>query len=180
MKVRVEAPSRDDGPQDAPPSKTRRKKAMHDLQALGEALLRVDARRLATLDLPERLLDALALARNTTRHEARRRQLQYIGRLMRDVDPEPIRAALDSWAQGPRDQQARFAAVEAWRGRLLDHHDALDEFMAQHPSSDRALLVRAVDEARDERGSAGPPHKQRALFRLLRTIVDRDAPERHS
>ncbi|MDH4181880.1 MAG: DUF615 domain-containing protein, partial [Betaproteobacteria bacterium] len=81
---------------DAPPlSKTRRKQAMHDLQDLGEALVALDPKALAKLDLPERLADAVAQARGITRHEARRRQLQYVGRLMRDVDPAPIRAALE-------------------------------------------------------------------------------------
>jgi len=72
-----------------PPSKTRRKQEMHALQDLGEALVALDPQRLASLDLPERLTDAIKLARTVTRHEARRRQLQYIGRLMRDVDAEP-------------------------------------------------------------------------------------------
>lgn len=78
-------------------SKTRRKRAMHELQDLGIALVELDATRLATLGLPENLIDAIALARTLRKHEARRRQLQYIGRLMRDVDPAPIRAALAEW-----------------------------------------------------------------------------------
>ncbi|HLX30684.1 MAG TPA: ribosome biogenesis factor YjgA [Casimicrobiaceae bacterium] len=75
-------------------SKTRRKRAMHELQDLGVALVDLDAARLATLNLPENLVDAIALARTLRKHEARRRQLQYIGRLMRGIDPAPIRAAL--------------------------------------------------------------------------------------
>ena len=74
----------------AAPSKTRRKAEMHALQDLGEAMVRLPADRLAALGLPERLFDAIREARNITRWEARRRQMQFIGRLMRDVDPLPI------------------------------------------------------------------------------------------
>jgi ribosome-associated protein len=178
MKVR-DATATAGGASAAPPSKTRRKKAMHELQSLGEELARIDARKLATLDLPERLIEAIELARVTTRHEAKRRQMQYIGRLMRDIDPQPIRAALDAWAHGPREEQARFAALEGWRQRLLDDSGALAAFLHEYADADAAVLGRLIDEARSERGTHGPPHRQRALFRMLREIVGRhDDPER--
>jgi ribosome-associated protein len=75
---------------------------MHALQELGAELVLLDPSRLAKLDLPEALADAIALARRLTRHEAKRRQMQYIGRLMRDVDPEPLREALVRWSRGSR------------------------------------------------------------------------------
>ena len=74
----------------ATPSKTRRKHAMHALQDLGEALLAIDPKRLEELELPERLFDALLQARGIRAHEGRRRQIQYIGKLMRDIDPVPL------------------------------------------------------------------------------------------
>jgi ribosome-associated protein len=145
---------------------------MHALQDLGERLVGLDPARLGTLDLPERLVDAIALARTATRHEARRRQLQYIGRLMREVDPVPLEAAFARWAEGPREEQARFAALERWRTRLLDEPAALDEFLAAHPGADRAALARLASDAREERARGGPPHHQRALFRALRAALD--------
>lgn len=84
------------------PSKTQRKHRMHALQELGAELVLLDPSRLEKLDLPEALADAIALARRLTRHEAKRRQMQYIGRLMRDVDPEPLREALVRWSRGSR------------------------------------------------------------------------------
>ena len=84
------------------PSKTQRKHMMHALQNLGTELVLLDPPKLAKLDLPETLIDAIALARRLTRHEAKRRQMQYIGRLMRDVDPEPLREALVRWSRGSR------------------------------------------------------------------------------
>ncbi len=73
---------------------------MHELQDLGEALVALDPVRVAALDLPERLVDAIGQARTITKHEARRRQLQFIGRLMRDVDAQPIKEALARWRRG--------------------------------------------------------------------------------
>ena len=152
----------------APPSKTRRKHEMHALQDLGEQLVSLDPARLRTLDLPERLHDAVLLARTITRHEARRRQMQYIGRLMRDVDPAPLATALKRWSEGPAEEKARFAALERWRTRLLDDATGLADFVAEHPSADRAELADLVHAARAERTTGGPPHRQRALFRAIR------------
>ena len=155
-----------------PPSKTRRKHDMHALQQLGVALIALDPKRLATLDLPEALFDAIALARTITRHEARRRQMQYIGRLMRDIDAAPLRAALAGWAEGPRRERARFALLERWRDRILDDADGLQAFVAEYPGAPRDALAALVTGVRDERARGAPPRKSRALFRELARIVE--------
>jgi ribosome-associated protein len=166
-------PARNDLPTDgeaagARPSKTRLKHEMEALQELGETLVSLDAARLRSLDLPERLVDAVVLARGITRHEARRRQMQYLGRLMRDVDPVPIRAALERWETVPREEKARFAALEGWRDRILADAAALDAFVAEHPDADRASLARLADAARNERSRGEPPRAFRELFRAMR------------
>jgi ribosome-associated protein len=171
MKPRATLPQGASGDPE-PPSKSARKRAMHDLQALGEALVALDPGRLATLALPERLADAIAQARTITKHEGRRRQLQYVGRLMRDVDATQIQAALDGWGRGTAIERARFAALESWRERLLDDSDGLAEFAAAYPAVDMPALARLVAEARSERLRGGAPHKYRALFRALKHIVD--------
>jgi ribosome-associated protein len=84
------------------PSKTQRKKAVHALQDLGESLVELSEEQLAGIELPERLRAAVVEAQRITRFEARRRQLQYIGKLMRSVDSEPIRAALAALRARPR------------------------------------------------------------------------------
>jgi ribosome-associated protein len=94
--------------------------------------------------------------------------MQYIGRLMRDVDPAPLAAALKRWSEGPAEEKARFAALERWRTRLLDDATGLADFVAEHPSADRAELADLVHAARAERTTGGPPHRQRALFRAIR------------
>ena len=156
---------------DAPPSKTRRKHAMHALQDLGEALVALDPRRLKELDLPERLMDAVIQARGIRAHEGRRRQIQYIGKLMRNIDPAPVQAALENWARGPKEEHARFAAVERWRDRLLVEPAALNEFVGAYPQADRRHLESLIHDANLERTRGGPPHRYRELFRQLKATV---------
>lgn len=159
-------------PGEATPSKTRRKQAMHDLQGLGEALVELDAKAVAKLDLPERLADAIAQARTITKHEARRRQLQYVGRLMREVDPAPIREALERLDGVDRAERAHFAAAELWRDRLLAEEGAIEAFLAQHSGIDRTKFVALVADARTERATGRPPHRFRALFRLVAKALE--------
>jgi ribosome-associated protein len=153
------------------PSKTRRKQAMNDLQALGKALAAADRAKLAALDLPERLTDAIDLFRTITKHEARRRQLQYIGRLMREVDPAPIARALEGWSHVTVVEKAHFAALERWRDRLLAEDSALDDLLAQYPSADGARIRRLIDDAHRERAAGAPPHGFRELFRVLKSLA---------
>ena len=171
---RHESPAPDDGVA-ATPSKTRRKHEMQALQDLGVALVALDSKRLAALELPERLVDAIALARTVTRHEAKRRQMQYIGRLMRDIDAAPIRDALASWAQGPQRERAQFAMLERWRDRVLEEPDGVQAFVDAYPHAPRDVLAALVADARDERTRGAPPHKSRALFREMKRVVDRSS-----
>jgi ribosome-associated protein len=163
----------------APLSKTRQKAAMHDLQELGEALVALDDRRLAEIAeeaaLPERLVEAVTQARSITAWGGRKRQLQYVGKLMRDVDPEPIRRRLDAWAHGRNEDAARQHALERWRERLLAEPAALDLLVAANPTLDRARFRALIARARTERETSAPPHAYRDLFRelkLLPTLAD--------
>ena len=165
------APQDDVAPGELAPSKTRRKAAMHALQDLGEALVRLTPARLATLSLPERLADAIAEARQITRWGARRRQMQFIGRLMRDVDPEPIQSKLEQWAGGPNAEKARLANVERWRTRLLSDADALALLCAENTGADRPRLAAVVARVHEERAHSQPPHAYRELFRLLNDLM---------
>jgi ribosome-associated protein len=165
------APEDASPPSELVPSKTRRKAEMHALQDLGEAIVRLTPARLAALALPERLADAILQARQITRWEARRRQMQFIGRLMRDVDPLPIQAKLEHWEGAPNAEKARLAHVERWRTRLLSDDDALDRLCAEHPCADRPRLEALVARIRDERAHGQPPHAYRELFRTLNALL---------
>jgi ribosome-associated protein len=174
---RPDAPPSRDVAHEAP-SKTQRKNDMHALQELGVALVALDPARLASLGLPERLVEAIALARRVRPHEARRRQLQYIGRLMRDIDPAPLRATLAAWAEGPRRERAQFAALERWRDRVLDEPGGLQSFVDAYPDAPREALATLIAAARTERERGAAPHKSRALFRALKRVIDSRAQGR--
>ena len=157
-----------------PPSKSQQKRDMLALQDLGETLVALDAKRFADLatdlGLPERLVEAIAAARGITAWGGRKRQLQYIGKLLRGEDPEPIRKRLDLWAQGHDIDTVRQHALERWRERLLAEPDALDALAAEYPRLDRPRMRSLVARALDERSRGSPPHAFRELFRALKTL----------
>jgi ribosome-associated protein len=156
------------------PSKTRRKLDMHALQALGASLVELGPGQLAAIEMPEALREAVLAAKRIASREARRRQLQYIGRLMRDVDPAPIRAKLDAWRGQSRDATAALHRVERWRERLLAEEDALTELASQFPAADLQRLRTLVRNARDEQAGAKPPRAFRELFRAIKAVVESD------
>jgi ribosome-associated protein len=161
---------------DDAPSKTQRKLEMQALQALGERLVALTAAQLAAIDLPEPLREAVAEAQRIRSREAHRRQLQYIGRLMREVDPAPIRARLEVWDGSSRAATAAHHQAERWRERLLGDDAALTEFARTHPRADLQRLRACVREARKERLAGREPRHFRELFRLIRAAAVDDAP----
>ncbi|HTL25905.1 MAG TPA: ribosome biogenesis factor YjgA [Burkholderiales bacterium] len=154
--------------QDEIVSKTRRKQEMHALQALGVALVELAPGQLDRIELPEPLAAAVREAQRITSHEGRRRQLQYIGKLMRSVDAEPIRAALEELQGSAATVRARHRRLEQWRERLLGDDSALTEFAREHAHADLQALRTLIRNARREIAANREPHAQRALFRALR------------
>jgi len=149
------------------PSKTQLKKDMHALQELGETLTTLSRDQLEQLDLPESLLDALDELQRVGKHEARRRHMQFIGKLMREVDPEPIRAQIDRWENGTRANKTAFKASERWRERLIAEPDALNEFIAAQPDVDRDALAALVTKARVQAARGEAPAAARQVFRVV-------------
>lgn len=160
------------------PSKTRRKQEMHDLQALGEQLVEINNERLRQLTLTDNLLAAIIEAKRITTHGARRRQMQYIGKLMRTIDATPIQAKLDEWSGATRAQNAKFHQLERWRERLLADDLALSELARDHPIADIQKIRTLIRNARKEEAAGQPPKNSRALFRELRAVLpDGDTTE---
>jgi ribosome-associated protein len=157
------------------PSKTRRKKDSHDLQDLGEALVAMPDGRLVDLPMDESLLDAIRQYRVTRTHEGRRRQMQYIGKLMRDVDPEPIRERLAAWSGQSRAEIVRQHAMERWRTRLVEDDAALTEFLQLYPNLDAQVLRNHIRNARREQAAGKPPRAYRELFRIVRDAFAQNA-----
>lgn len=158
-----------------PPSKTRRKKNMLDLQAMGEELVSLSREQLGKIALPEILLDAVLQAKRITKHEARRRQGQYIGRLMRDVDAGEIRAYLDQIRGKSTALTAYHHRLERWRDTLIADDAALEEFAAEHPGCDIQHLRQLLRNARKERDEAKAPRAFRRLFQVLKEYVSAPA-----
>ncbi|BCK88306.1 hypothetical protein MIZ01_2109 [Sideroxyarcus emersonii] len=157
--------------EELPPSKTKIKKQMQELQDIGKTLTGLPNEKLRELDLPENLLEALTEYKRMTKFGALNRQLQYIGRLMRDVEPAPILAKLDAWNGVSRQHTAWLHQLEHWRDRLLEQPEALTELLAAHPEADAQRLRTLIRNAQKEKEAAKPPKSYRELFQALREII---------
>jgi ribosome-associated protein len=150
---------------DAKPSKSERKRAQLELQSLGERLIGLPDEVRQSLALDERLEEAIEAARRMTSHGAIRRQKQYIGKLMRDVDPAPIRSLVAARDANAKQDKRVFAAAEHWRTRLLESRSALVEY--ENEVGGGATIERLLEElahARDERSGR---RLRRELFRMI-------------
>lgn len=154
------------------PSRSQHKRDAEALQQLGEELIGLPPQQLASIALPDTLREAIELARRLRSHGALRRQRQYIGRLMRTLDPTPIRARLDALRSADRVSHARFQQAERWRERLLAEGDAaLGEFVERFPQADRAYLQRLLRQAGPHRTGEPRPREARELFRYLHELL---------
>jgi ribosome-associated protein len=157
---------------DGRPSKSARKRAAHAAQDLGEELIRLRAVELDALQLPENLLDAIREARRISSRGGLARQRQYIGKLMRDIDVTPIRAALDARHAVDAQETERFKRVENWRERLITQGaPALLELQQWRPDIDAQEWAQRVHAAQAERERSGVSGEaSRELFRALRAL----------
>jgi ribosome-associated protein len=158
--------------EDERPSKSQRKRDMTALQDTGVQLVELNVDQLAQIGLPERLHEAVLEAQRIRDFEGRRRQMQYIGKLMREVDPAPIRAKLDQWNGAAHEHTAQHRLVERWRERLLAEDGALALFAAEYPGSDLQHLRSLVTSIKRDRAANRPPKNFRELFRVMRAIVE--------
>jgi ribosome-associated protein len=157
--------------EELPPSKTRIKKQMHELRDLGKELTELGKDQLAQLDIPDTLREALREMKNINKFGAQRRQIQYIGKLMRDVDPAPILAKLDAWKGKSQQHVAYMHQLERWRDRLLESDAALTELLSAHPQADAQRLRTLIRNAQKEMEAQKPPKNYREIFQVLRDII---------
>jgi ribosome-associated protein len=155
-----------------PKSRTQKKIEDRALQQLGEELLAVSAEQLAAIEMPEELTEAVLLGRKTTSHGARRRQLQYIGALMRKIDSAPIRKALDNIRQGDYQKVLGHKKLERWRDGLKEGDlSVVEDILAQCPEAERQRLMQLVRNARKETDMGKTVKASRVLFRYLRQVA---------
>ncbi|MEO0973093.1 MAG: ribosome biogenesis factor YjgA [Pseudomonadota bacterium] len=151
------------------PSKSQRKREAQALQDLAVSMVDLADEQLERIPLPEKLRDAIRETRRITSHGALRRQRQYLGKLMRQAEQEPIREAMAQLAREAAGQTRHFHDLEVWRDRLLSEGDAgLDALLSAHPHLERAPLRHLIRQAQRERAAERPARSARALFRHLR------------
>ncbi len=161
---------------DLPASKSQRKRDAHEFKTLASTLIGLSASRLRSVPLDEDIREAIMEARGIRAHVARKRQLQYVAKLMRRVEVDDIRSALEAFDADSRQLTARQHRCEAWRDRLLEQGDeALAVLLQQRPGLDVQALRQLVRNARREMDANKPPAATRALFRLLRDIDQQQA-----
>jgi len=155
------------------PSKSARKRAAHAAQDLGEELIQLPDDALEALGLPEELAEAVRTARRIPSRAGGARQRQYIGKLMRGLELEPIRAALRVRGAVSAREAERFRRVEEWRERLIGGGpEALADLAREHPGIEVEEWARRVSAARAERARSGHTGAARELFRALRALFD--------
>ncbi|MET0310717.1 MAG: ribosome biogenesis factor YjgA [Burkholderiaceae bacterium] len=171
-------------------SRTDQKRESTELQELGEELLGLRADLFARIGLPERLVDALAEAKRITNFEGKRRQMQFVGKLMRKLDEEMVgaaRAALAEQRSGSARETLALHEAEQWRDDLIAREDALDEWVRRFPGTDTQQLRALVRQARKD----NPPDKDlvskglaprqgrayREIFQLVREQLSHDGDE---
>ncbi len=152
-------------------SKTRRKKQAHDVQALGVSLAKLSREQFGRIAMPEELREALVEARRFTRHEAIRRQMQYVGKMMRDMDVGPIAEQLAALHAPSKRQTALFHVAERWRDEMLADPGAVVRFAAEFPGADAEALRTLAAAALAERQAKRPPKRFRELFHAINALV---------
>lgn len=163
-----------DEDRDEGPSKSELKRRMTALQELGVALTRLSERELSQIPVEdERLRQAIVEARRITTKSARRRHLQFIGKLMRDIDPEPIQKAMDTLYRSQQAETDRFHELEALRDDVLSRGDAgVQAVMERWPDADRQQLRQWVRQHQREHSGGQPPAASRKLFKYLRELQE--------
>ena len=163
-----------DDEEDLGPSKSELKRRMTALQALGEALTALPDKQLAKVPIEdERLRAAITETRLIKSNSARRRHMQYIGKLMRLIDAEPIAEYLQRRADGHQEKAREFQALEALRDSLINGPDSgIEDCMVRFPDAERSRLRQLVRTARKERDAQQSPKAARKLFKYLRELAE--------
>ena len=157
------------------PSKTRLKQHAHELQSLGTALAALSDDALKTIDMPEPLRDAVELYRRTKTHEGRRRQMQYVGKLMHNADEAALREAVAAATLGTAQSALALHEAEQWRAELIADDEAMTRWLHAHPDTDtqhlRSLVRAARRDALGLASEARQPKSFHELFQFIRPLL---------
>lgn len=156
------------------PSKSELKRQMNDLQKLGEQLVAEPRDRVKRTPMPEELRDAILMAQSITDHGGRRRQLQFVGKMMRKLDDEEvavIQRTIESWKGMSKAETAALHALERRREKLLADDNALTQLLEEHPELDVQQLRTLIRNARKEQAENKPPKAYREIFQILKDVA---------
>jgi len=155
-----------------PKSKTRIKQELKKLQNLGKKLAELSPDRINSIDMPEKLKEAVLFAKTIHKYGALSRQLHYIGAIMREVDVDPIRQALQNSEEARLSEVRLFKQAELWRDSLLGgDSELLNEIVDRFPEADRQRMTTLIRNAQKEKLAGKPPKSSRALFRCLKELM---------
>jgi ribosome-associated protein len=153
------------------PSKSQLKREAEAMTKLGEQLAALDRSQLGRLNLADNILTAIHDYRKIRQHGARKRQLHYLGKLLRKIDVSDIVSQLDSLNKQSQEQNRAFHELEQWRDKLLKDDQALTELLNTHPDIDRQHIRQLIRTARNEQTANKPPAAARSLFKYLRSML---------
>ena len=153
------------------PSKSQKKRDVEALQDMGALLVELPDAQFKRIELPEELREAVAACRKITQNGALRRQKQFIGKLMRSVDPAPIQAQLDAFSGASAAETAKLHQAEKWRDKLIADNEALTLFLNTYSDTDATHLRQLIRNARDEAARSKPPKAFREIFRVIREAM---------
>lgn len=157
--------------QNEPASKSQRRREALEVKSLANQLIGLPAARLARVPLDDDVRIEIDRARNIRSHVARKRQLQFVAKLLRRSDAEPILEALEGFENEARQLNARHHRSEAWRDLLLSEGDrAVGSLLSCRRDADAQAIRQLLRNARREAANGKPPAAARALFRLLREL----------
>jgi ribosome-associated protein len=156
------------------PSKSELKRQSNELQKLGEQLIDAPRDRVKRVTMPENVRDAILMCQTITNHEGRRRQLQYVGKMMRTLDEEEvavIQRTIESWKGASKAETASLHALERRRDKLLSDDKALTQLLEEHPQLDVQHLRTLIRNARKEQAENKPPKAYREIFQILKDLA---------
>jgi len=153
-------------------SRTQLKLEAEKLQSIGLKLCDLSTSKLKALDLPSNLLEAILAMQKITSNGAKRRQSQYIGKLMRNFDTTELNTIITFWDQQELKEKQHFHNIELWRKKLVEEPGSVNDFLIKHPSDKKLILLDTIKEAIEEKNQDKAPKYNRELFKLIKKIIE--------
>ena len=154
-------------------SRTQLKLEAESLQSLGLKLCELPSSKLKTLNLPSNLFEAILAMQKITSNGAKRRQSQYIGKLMRNFDSTEINNIMTFWDQQELKEKQHFHNIEMWRKKLVEEPTSINDFLSKFPTEEKLILLNTIKEAIEEKNKGKTPKYNRELFKLIKKIIEK-------